>query len=34
MRTYEEYKRILDLWELGIPKKRIAITFRYPESNC
>lgn len=30
MRTYEEYERILDLWELGFPKKRIAIILGIP----
>lgn len=30
MRTYEEYKKILELWELGFPKKRIAIIIGIP----
>jgi hypothetical protein len=33
MRTYEEYEQILKLWELGIAKKRIAITLGIPRST-
>jgi hypothetical protein len=33
MRTYEEYEKILDLWELGVPKKRIAITLAIPRGT-
>lgn len=30
MRSYEEYRQILELWELGIPKKRIGIMLNIP----
>jgi hypothetical protein len=30
MRSYEEYRQILDLWERGYPKKRIAIMTGIP----
>jgi hypothetical protein len=30
MRTYDEYRRILELWEQGVPKKRIALTLGIP----
>lgn len=33
MREYEEYKQILSLWELGIAKKRIAITLGIPRAT-
>ena len=33
MRTFEEYKAILELWELGIAKKRIAITLDIPRAT-
>lgn len=30
MRTYDEYHKILELWERGIPKKRIGIMLNIP----
>jgi hypothetical protein len=33
MREYEEYQQILALWELGIAKKRIAITLDIPRAT-
>lgn len=33
MRTYEEYKKILELWERGFPKKRIAIITSIPRAT-
>ncbi|MEO8606988.1 MAG: helix-turn-helix domain-containing protein [Chloroflexota bacterium] len=33
MREYEEYHQILALWELGIAKKRIAITLNIPRAT-
>lgn len=33
MREYNEYKQILELWELGIPKKRIASTLGIPRGT-
>jgi hypothetical protein len=33
MREYEEYKEILALWELGIPKKRIGLTLGIPRAT-
>jgi hypothetical protein len=30
MRTYEDYEKILELWEMGIPKKRIGIILGIP----
>ncbi len=33
MRTYDEYKQILELWELGIPKKRIGIMLGIPRAT-
>jgi hypothetical protein len=30
MREYDEYHQILELWEMGMPKKRIAITLGIP----
>jgi hypothetical protein len=33
MRDYDEYRQILELWELGIPKKRIAIILTIPRAT-
>jgi hypothetical protein len=33
MRTYEEYRQILALWERGLAKKRIAITLGLPKAT-
>ena len=33
MRAYEEYREILELWETGLPKKRIAITLGIPRAT-
>jgi len=33
MRTYEDYRRILELWELGVPKKRIGILLYIPRAT-
>ncbi len=33
MRTFAEYKQILELWELDIPKKRIAIMLGIPRAT-
>jgi hypothetical protein len=33
MREYDDYRQILELWELGIAKKRIAITLNIPRTT-
>ena len=33
MRDYNEYHQILELWERGIAKKRIAITLGIPRAT-
>jgi hypothetical protein len=33
MREYEEYRKILELWELGTPKKKIAIQLNIPRAT-
>ncbi len=33
MREYEEYQQILEMWECGIPKKRIAIQLNVPRTT-
>lgn len=33
MRTYEEYKEILELWEMGTPKKTIGLYLGIPRAT-